>query len=143
MNRHRPLPAWWDAAEHAARTLTRPRADTTRLDAELESLLRASALLAFGRSAIDAVDRAWPASRTAVFVRAIARERSVDPLAVRLRTFGIMAVAGGLTAAALQLVASPSLPVVGYLMPATAAVAGATVLLAAVPLARAISHRSA
>jgi hypothetical protein len=133
--------AWWFLAEKAASTLTLPRGDVARSDAEVERLLTGSWLFAAGRSVAAAIRRAWLDSRASrewqPMVGGWGRLSPSD----RVRVIGFIAIVSALTALVLQAAGPVRMRWLDSILPAGTAVAGAIVAAAARPIARALADK--
>ena len=137
----RRLIAWWSLAERAASTLTQPRCDVACSDAEVERLLTDSGLFAFGHSLAARIRQARVDSRTSRWLRPIIGEWARLSLPDRVRMTGFIALVGAVTAIALQATGPAQTRWLGSILPAGTAVAGAIVVAAAGPLARALADK--
>jgi hypothetical protein len=133
---------WWVAAEQAASRLTQPRADVRQVDADVEQLVRDASVMRVGGRLAAATARAWSTSRMARCLQAAACVFTPKARAVRLQICGFATVVAALTAAGLQTIGTAPRPLLGLMLPALAAFAGAIAYLTAAHLARAWNDKS-
>jgi len=110
-------------------------------DAEVERLLTDSGLFAFGHSLAARIRQARVDSRTSRWLRPIIGEWARLSLPDRVRMTGFIALVGAVTAIALQATGPAQTRWLGSILPAGTAVAGAIVVAAAGPLARALADK--
>jgi len=134
----RRLHAWWRTAIALAATLTTPRIAPAASDVVFAAELRHSRLLTLCHAASAMARAAWPDARVNRWSRPVRAAFAELPAAERVRhVSGAVAVAG-LTALVLRLAAPSWIAPFTWVLPLAFACIGATGLIAAEPLARAI-----
>jgi predicted alpha/beta hydrolase family esterase len=137
----RRLYLWWRAAVALAATPTTPRIAPAASDRAFAAELRHSRLLTLCHAASTMTRAAWPDARVNRWSQRVRAQFAALPAAERVRHVAGAIAAAGLTALVLR-VAGPSwVAPFTWVLPLAFALVGAVGVIAAEPLARAISAK--
>jgi hypothetical protein len=137
------LVGWWRLARYLAARPTVAGTDPSASDAACERLFASTAM---GRAAdrlFVAGGRAWAASRIGRVLAPLRLEWSAVDRAGAVRRNGVIVVVAAIVALALQSIEPTPVGPLGWLMPATCAVAGLAAVLWAPAIARIAENRQA
>jgi len=131
---------WWRFAQAGVESVTTPRTDIARSDRSFEAQWRSSAGFdALHRAALS-LDRASETSRSMRAIAAARREWRAARRDARVRAGGLTIAAASATALILLALGPAGIGRFAWLLPSLSLAAGAAVIAAAGPIARALDR---